>query len=259
MMDSASESQFPLPASLHITNSMETESVQTPTSQTQIDPVNHTTITQESNSHKELPVKRDHRYVHSDTGPYFVSIKQPGQALGHMHPMKVGQWLFRQNYDVQYINKVSKFQIDVHFKTYSAANTFLNSDFDSVHHTESFIPAYAIYSSGVIRGVETSITTEEIQLDTYVPEGFKITNVYRFNKKTVDDQGSPSYIPTETIKITFRSQRLPRAVILYHQHCSIEPYHERTRLCTKCGKLNHIAKFCRSSPKCLQCGQDTSG
>lgn len=58
------------------------------------------------------------------------------------------------------------------------------------------------------------------------------------------------------MKLILRSQRLPSHLYLFYQRFSVEKFIERPKLCLRCGKLNHLQKYCRNRQNCLKCGQD---
>ncbi|KAJ4425955.1 hypothetical protein ANN_27581 [Periplaneta americana] len=115
------------------------------------------------------------RYSYNDIGPFFVNIKF-GDNLKFIHPLKIGRWLFQNGFEVTHMIKCGFNQMEVHFRSFIQANKFLDSDFDTTHNTRSFIPYCNLHMTGILRGIDTDITTEEIQANLQVSGSPIITN-----------------------------------------------------------------------------------
>lgn len=195
------------------------------------------------------------RYEYNDMGPFFVTVKLLNQQMKYMHPLKIGRWLFQKGYEVTHLHKSGFNQVEVHFANYFHANKFLDSGFDAEHNAYSFIPYYNLHVVGVIRGVDIDITTEEMMMNFKAALPVQVTNVYRFNRKEIDekDKSKHKFVPTQTVKVTFRTQKLPPKICLFYQQFNVEKFKEKVILCENCGKLNHKGKFCKNRQRCLQC------
>ncbi|KAJ4436038.1 hypothetical protein ANN_18665 [Periplaneta americana] len=145
-------------------------------------------------------------------------------------------------------------QLEIHFTTADQANKFLDSDFDELFQTKSFIPNYNIMVHGVIGGVDPDISITDIINDISVSEGFTVTNAYRLNYKSTNENGETCYKPSSKVKLTFRAQKLPQYVVLYYQRREVQVYKEHIIQCNNCGLFNHKTKFCRNVLRCMKCG-----
>lgn len=202
---------------------------------------------------QDKTTKIKHTYSLEDTGPYFVTIKFKRDLINQMHPLKLGRWLFHNNYEVQHILKTGASQIEAHFRGPFEANKFLQSNFDAVHDTESFIPFYNLHVHGVIRGVDTDITEQEIMHYINSTSTLKVIRVHRFTKK-VESDNKVTYEPLRLVKLTFRKQQLPAHIYLFYQRFQVSPYKEKVTVCGNCGKYNHREKYCRNPRRCVKCG-----
>lgn len=80
----------------------------------------------------------------------------------------------------------------------------------------------------------------------------------RLNRKNVSE-GVVTWVPTQTVVITFRGQMLPERVFSYSSVLSLEPYKFPTIQCMNCCRFGHIKAQCRSKPRCYRCTQPHSG
>lgn len=204
-------------------------------------------------SNNDQQQKVGYKYTFSDTGPFFVVTKSLNDNINKIHPMKIGKWLYINNFSVLQILKTGFNQMEVHFSSANQANRFLDSDFDLFFNTKSFIPYYNLYTNGVIKKIDKDISIEEIVRDIKIPDGIKLQSAYRLQYRHVNELGEPEYLPSNKVKLTFRSQRLPNYVSLYFERREVEHFVERVIQCRKCGKYNHKTKFCKSEGRCLQC------
>lgn len=211
----------------------------------------NTQVSEEQNISTNKP---NYRYTIADMGPFFIIARSKQNNINTIHPMKLGRWLYREDFSVVQMHKAGYNQLEIHFPSANQANRFLDSEFNTIFDTETFIPYYNIHVQGVIAGIDTDISETEIIKDTKVPEGYKITNVYRFQYRVTNSEGLTEYKPSTKVKLTFRAQNLPRYINLYFLRREIKQYNERIIQCRSCGRFNHKTKFCRSTPKCLRCG-----
>ncbi|XP_043481279.1 uncharacterized protein LOC122510579 [Leptopilina heterotoma] len=85
-------------------------------------------------------------------------------------------------------------------------------------------------------------------------KNIKVINAIRFNRKTTNDKGDVTYVPTNTVLLTFQGTTLSNRVTIYKSIANVRPYIPDPRMCLKCYRFRHIAKQCRSNPRCSKCG-----
>ena len=123
-------------------------------------------------------------YNYRDSGPYIIILQGQNQNLTKLHPIKIGKLLFDHNVDsIVQVKKAGPNKFEIQFQNYSAANRFLQSNFDQLHNTISFIPKYYVYSKGIVKNIDTDITCEEIMEQGSTPEQYKIAHIRHFHKK----------------------------------------------------------------------------
>lgn len=111
---------------------------------------------------------------------------------------------------------------------------------------------------GVIKGIDTSIGDEDLKelIKPISGEQFTILQVKRLNRrKSVDNENI--YIPTQSVLVTFRGQKLPSAISVFRVICSVEPYIQKVVQCLKCLRYGHISTHCKAnSIRCAKCSEN---
>ena len=197
-------------------------------------------------------------YSGMEAAPYLVCLRSTDKNISNLHPMKIGKILAESNKfpSIIQIKPQSKKQLEIIFENYVDANLFINSDICTKHNLQAFIPYSRTHSVGIIRGVSTDLSPEEIQMQIRTDNSVPVTNVYRFNRRTITEQGTIEYIPTQTCKITFKSNLLPTRVFIYHISCTVEKYKPPILQCLNCKGFGHTAKYCRSEKQCGKCSDN---
>ena len=86
-------------------------------------------------------------------------------------------------------------------------------------------------------------------------EHYKVTNVYRTNKKVGNET-----IPNNIYILTFNCNTLPEEITIGWNKCRVRQFIPRPRRCFKCQGFQHSSKNCRRETAfCVNCGQEEHG
>lgn len=204
-------------------------------------------------------------YSPSDKGPFLVHVSrsEPDQSAGTtIRPIKFGQFLVHnkvQNICPDGVKKVGRNKISVEFRTFADANNFLDNPILTMSKYEVTIPTYNITKMGIVRQVPVDLSMEEFANSLSVPNFCgEVLKARRLNRKTINE-GVVTWVPTQTVVLTFHSQILPSKVYSFHTSLAVEAYQYPTIQCLSCCRFGHIKAQCRSSPRCFKCSQPHTG
>lgn len=204
-------------------------------------------------------------YLDSDKGPFivYVSRETPDPAAGtSIKAIKFGQFLHRNKVsDITKdgVKNIGRNKISVQFSTATAANLFLTNPVLSLCKYVAIIPTFNITRMGIIRDVPVDFSLDELVESLVFPSGSGLVmKARRLNRKNVSE-GVTTWIPTQSVVVTFRGQELPDRVFSYHSSLPVEPYKFPTIQCLNCCRFGHIKSQCRSKPRCYRCSQDHTG
>lgn len=200
------------------------------------------------------------KYESSDVAPYVVHIQKSGDTPT-IHPVSFGQYLKKK--DVKGIingsvKRLGRNKLCISFSDYNDANIFIADPELASKQLQAFIPSFNITRMGVVRGVPTEWTPEEVQANISVPIGCgKVLKARRFNYKVHGP--TPEWKPSQTVVLTFDGQVLPKRVFLCYNSLPVELYSFPTIQCFNCCRFGHTKAKCNSKPRCYRCGQEHSG
>ena len=89
----------------------------------------------------------------------------------------------------------------------------------SRHNINAYIPSYRIEIHGIIRGVDIYLMDEEIMDQLIIENKTSVKGIQRFNHKW-----GCNCKPTQSVKITFNYQILPKYINLYLLRILSEPF-----------------------------------
>ena len=217
-------------------------------------------IEESSNTLKKVDVigetkkKITNEYSQVHSGPYIVVVQGRQGNVSQIHPMKLGKILYEKGgYNINNIKKIGKNKLEIKFNSFVDANKFVGSDLSNKYDLSIYIPSYYTQIVGIIRGVDLELSNEEIKEQIRTEEKYEVLDVFRFSRKHFSEQGEVKYIPTQTVKVTFKAQNLPKRVYLYFTTSEVEPFRVPILQCRKCQRFGHFSKYCTNEAVCLVC------
>lgn len=201
-------------------------------------------------------------YADTDQGPYIVHVSRvtedPASPVS-LHPVKFGQFLYKnkvQSLKNGGIKRIGRNRVSIEFSTAQGANDFHNYSLLKEKGYKAFIPTFNITRIGIVRGICTELSNEEITEFIETPHGYgKVIKARRLNYK-VRSEGTTEWRPSETVVLTFDGQKLPHNTFLFHNSLVVESYKYPVVQCYKCCRYGHVQVQCRSKIRCHKCSED---
>lgn len=215
------------------------------------------------------PVGRE-RYTDRDQGPFVVHVQKVETAADSgviLHPISFGLFLqkrFREfpNVVEGSIKRIGRNRVAVSFYSADDANSFLSSPALTQQKYRAFVPSFNVTRLGLVRGVPSNWSPEEVLELIQVPEnsgGARPVKIRRLNYKKNNTDGTYCWLPSETIVITFDGQILPNRIFMCFNSLPVEQYKLPTIQCFRCCRFGHTKEKCRSMPRCYRCGDSHTG
>ncbi|KAJ4425588.1 hypothetical protein ANN_27784 [Periplaneta americana] len=193
-------------------------------------------------------------YNHNDTPPYTVIMQAREGNITKLHPLQMGKLLFQSKImGLQIVKKIGYNKLEMTFDSYFRANQFISSKFPEHNNVHCYIPTYNIIVKGIVKGISTDITEEEIKNFGKATGNIPILHVHRFQKRIIGEDHNTEYIPTTTIAITFRAKYIQNHFFLFYNRYQIQKYNMSIIQCRNCYKFGHVTKFCRNRLTCPKC------
>lgn len=204
-------------------------------------------------------------YSEQDNGPFIVhvSVAEASPSSGvTIRPIIFGQLLSKnriKNIKNDGIKKVGRNRLSVEFKTSKDANDFIDNPILPLHKYTPSIPNYNITRMGLIKGIPTDFSMDELVESLIIPEHCGVVlKARRLNRKQMVN-GNSTWIPSQSVVLTFKGQSLPNRVFSFHTSIPVETYQLPTIQCHNCCRFGHIKAQCRSNPRCYRCAQPHLG
>lgn len=199
-------------------------------------------------------------YENKDDGPFYVFVESESGNAGRMHPMALGKLLkkYFPNTEILSLVKNGANRIKIQVSSRDKANEIIQSNFLKQEHLKAYVPRFILFRQGIIRNVDTSLTTEDLmeEMKPLYSVDITVTAVRRFTRKVINTDGSPEYKPTGTIQVTFRGQSLPTHVSIYYVRCEVEKYVPKVLQCSKCLRFGHTDRNCKGKVRCSICAEN---
>lgn len=189
-------------------------------------------------------------YVLTDMAPYRVYFElKSGNNGARINRYSLGSKLrsvetFKRH--IVDMKQISRSKIMVVLNSYSKANLLVETINNENGIYTAYIPKHVVCISGVIAGIPTEITTEQIKADLEcdVP----VFDVYRLNRY---EEGRK--VPSTRVSITFRASLLPEKVRLFCCVTRVQPFVQKVVFCQRCLRFNHKADNCKGYKRCQKC------
>lgn len=196
-------------------------------------------------------------YSTGDSGPYFVFIENKTGNIGRLHRIGTARLILKAVPEIEKnitnIASVGKNKVKVECNSLESANILVKSKVLREKQYDAYIPTYYTEKRGVIRQVDTDITETELKsiITGRYGNQIKIVNVKRMFRKVED-----KLIPTGTIVVSFKGQRIPDQVVIERMVYDVDKYIPRVVQCLNCLRYGHISKQCKSKIRCQFCGEE---
>lgn len=220
------------------------------------------------------------KYSQTDIGPFVIYIENVStETKGSLNAIKVGGIILSSfpqvENKIKSITSIGKNRIKVILSERDQANCIIESPDLRKHNLTAYIPSFIVYKRGVIRNVCKEYPEDVLKniirpFDTNLK--FTVDEVKRIkrklskeekkereaNKTSADGQNTSDLVSTQSIIVSFRAHALPKYVVINRVRCEVEPYVQKVLLCYNCFRYGHIGKQCKSSVRCLLCGEGHS-
>lgn len=202
----------------------------------------------------------DNRYNPKSLPPFITFIdgigydpEQPKSNIGNLHPMEISDLICNRFADCEILKfrRLGKSTISVEFKSFTAANRFVDNRNKLPIGWFSYVPNYKIYRSAVVRGVNPNFSDQKIlDLISWPGSPIIVKNIERLKFKP---KGSNDLKTSSSIKLVLETDLLPEHIFIAKWKLRVFPYINRLRRCGKCARWGHSTPFCRGRITCAKC------
>ncbi|KAL7292343.1 hypothetical protein TKK_0013946 [Trichogramma kaykai] len=214
------------------------------------------------NSNEQIKDKENSSYNYAAAyrqgipGPYSVWIRS--KVAKEISQFKVGSLIYKKYPNITEICRRSRSKVEVILMSRTEANSLASDVSLEKHDMEAYIPGFKKIRRGIIKGIDTEFTEEDLLEGIQVPGFIKIIGVRRLNRKEKGTEASNTghkWVATKSIVCSFEGQHLPDKVFVWGVCAKIEPYVQNVMQCYKCFKYGHTRKTCRGQQICFNCGE----
>lgn len=198
-----------------------------------------------------------YEYNHSDVAPFRVIVQLNDDDGGQLRANKLslGKVLSRvEEYkqDITNMRALGRNKVLVFLRSFQTANKLQSDKLLRSNNYKAYIPRSFVSVTGVVAGVPTDMTIDEIQ-DNIACQ-YPILAINRLHRYV-----SGRKMEAHRISITFRASTLPAEVRLFCCINSVRPFVNKPVLCLNCLRYNHATDSCRSKKRCPNCTQQHEG
>lgn len=198
-------------------------------------------------------VYKTYEYDQKDTGPYRVIVQLVDNQDGKLriNKLSLGRLLskvdeYKKN--VQNLRMLGANRVLAFMATHQSANKLQKDTLLTKHNLKAYIPRNFVSVTGVVAGVPTDMTIEEIKDN--IKADVPIMDIARLHRY----EGGIK-VEAQRISVTFRTNKLPTQVRMFCCINSVRPFISKPVLCTNCLRYNHKTESCRSKKRCENCAQ----
>lgn len=161
--------------------------------------------------------------------------------------------------DITEVRRLTRTKFLIICSTAGCANKIVQSEkVKSLYH--AFIPQVYLTRTAIMRDVDVEVDgemiTEEEIFNNIDCGQFKLIKVQRLNRKVMNDDSKPTFVPSTSVKLVFDGQDMPSHVYLWYTRLPCEPFIQNPTQCFTCFKFGHVSKFCSTkSSLCRKCFQ----
>lgn len=187
---------------------------------------------------------REKLYQKSDKGPFFVMIEKK----------EINEYLFAKFVctlnikEIGEIVKMSRNTLRVKCGSFSSANKLLGNSVVEQKGYKCFIPSLFAASVGIARGIPKTWSMEEIKENI-----MSASRVIEVERMTYWDAVAGKSLESESVKITFRSYKLPAEIKIYNVLTKLTMFIPKPLFCRNCLRYGHTIKYCKSEKLCRIC------
>lgn len=237
------------------TENSQTNSAKRKKTEEEIPAQNENSASQNQNDNgNNFASKTDYKYREGDTGPFRVHVEyiEQNREKG-ISQLTIGQIIYRKM-RVEGVTQIKLFNrktVTVYFSNSLLANNFTDNESLKNYNLKAYIPGSYVFVSGIVRGIDYEVDLDELK------EDLANYDVYRLERMTRAEKGQTDRIPTKSVKIVFRANRLPEEVEVYNTKLIVSPFVGRVKQCRKCWRFGHYSDGCKSRvTKCVKCGSN---
>lgn len=219
-----------------------------------------------STLYKHPDLDKVRKYGNDDVGPFIVHVSRDAESPNSgtsLQPINVGHTMAKENVrDIRKdgIKSLGRNRVSVEFTSAAAANSLVNNPCLGRNKLAASIPSYQVSRMGLVRGVPVEWTMEEFVSASGLKEGNgRILKARRLQRKVLREGGPPTWVPTQSVVVTFEGQILPSRVYAFYTSLVVEVYVLPTIQCRKCLRFGHIQTQCRSDARCFKCAHKHPG
>lgn len=186
--------------------------------------------------------------------PVFLESADNEKPISKHNLLYVSKLFNRYIKGIRQLKSIHSNKIVAIFDKPNMANNLLtNKKFLEEHKFTASIPVSAVQKIGVIKYVPIDISNQQLfeELTTTVD----IIAIRRFMKKH-NDGNQISYLPLQTVAITFATTTTPEYVDLNLWRFPVSSYIPPVKQCYNCLRYGHYAKLCKNSTRCSICAQN---